>query len=150
MVPSRLPLDARLYRGSLSLFPAAFRRDFSEDMLRDFEDDRTAALESGRAVSMWTFRARMLRDFTRTLGVQWLRTGLPAIGVIAMAATLVFMLAVAHVWRRMVIQLPSGSPDEDVIALVMLTVVVFLFIVGTILLTMWSARVVKRVPRRRL
>jgi hypothetical protein len=142
-------LDARLYRGSLHLFPAGFRRDFSADMLRDFEDDRIAALESGRAVALWTFRVRMVRDFARSLGVQWLRTGLPAIGVIAMAASLVFMLAVALVWRRIVIQLPSGSPDEDVIALVMLTSVVFLFIVGTILLTMWSARVVKRGTRRR-
>ena len=92
MTPSRLPLDARIYRGSLNLFPAGFRRDFSDDMLRDFEDDRNQALESRHAVAMWTFRVRMLRDFTRTLGVQWLRTGLPAIGGLAMATTLVFIV----------------------------------------------------------
>ena len=150
MMPSRPTLDARLYRGSLRLFPIRFRRDFSDEMLRDFEDDRSEALESGRATALWTFRGRMLRDFTRTLGVQWLRTGLPAIGVLAMASTLVFLSALAHVWRRVMINLPSGSPDEDVIVLVMLTVVLFLFIVGTILLTMWSARVVRRGSRRRI
>jgi hypothetical protein len=143
-------LDTRIYRRSLNLFPAAFRRDFSKDMLRDFEDDRTEALESGRVTAIWAFRVRMLRDFTRTLGVQWIRTGWPVIGGLAMILTLMFMSALAGVWRQVEIQLPTGSPDQDVIALEMLTVVVLLFIVATIFLTLWSQRIVRRGTRRRV
>ena len=150
MTPSRTPLDIRIYRALVGLLPPAFQRDFSDDMLRDFEDDLNDVLEQGRVVSRWSFRARMLRDFTRTLGVQWLRTGWPLIIVLAMATTLTFMSALAQVFLNVVILLPSGSSDQDVIALEMLTVVVLLFIVATILLTMWSGRVVRRVPRRRI
>ena len=146
---SRQPLDTRIYRGSFSLFPAAFRRDFSEDMLRDFEDDRHEAATSGHAAFIWVFRMRMLRDFTRTLGVQWVRTGWPLIGALAMMLTLMSTTAVASVLSRMDLRLPSGSPDEEVIAVMMLTVVVLLFIVATILLTMWSGRIVRRSARRR-
>jgi hypothetical protein len=150
MMPSRTTLDIRIYRASLGLFPPAFQRDFSDDMLRDFEDDLNDVLQEGRAVSLWSFRARMLRDVTRTLGVQWLRTGWPMIIVLAMAFTLTFMSVLAQVFLNVVIQLPSGSSDQDVIALEMLTVVVLLFIVATILLTMWSGRIVRRGTRRRI
>jgi hypothetical protein len=143
-------LDARIYRASLSLFPAAFQRDFSADMLRDFEEDLNEALQSDRAAERWAFRARMLRDFTRTLGVQWLRTGWPVAIVLAIAITLAITSVLARVWRRTVILLPSGSTDQDLIALEMLTVVVLLFIVATILLTMWSGRIVRRGTRRRV
>jgi hypothetical protein len=91
----------------------------------------------------------MLRDFTRTFGLQWLRTGWPVIILLAMATTLTFTSALAQVFLNVVILLPSGSNDQDVIALEMLTVVVLLFIVATILLTMWSGRIVRRGTRRR-
>ena len=38
-------------------------------------------------MARWSFRTRMLRDITRTLGVQWLRTGWPMIIVLAMVRT---------------------------------------------------------------
>jgi len=149
MTSSRTSVDARIYRAALRLFPAAFQRDFADDMLRDFEDGLDEARRCGRASARWFFRGRLLADFARTLGLQWLRTGWPIVGVLAMAITLASTAALATVWRRMVILLPSGTADQDVIALEMLTVVVFLFIVATILLTMWSGRIVRRGTRRR-
>ena len=149
-MPSRTPLDARIYRAGLRLLPAAFQRDFSDDMLRDFDDGLDEVSQCGRASARWRFRGRLLGDFARTLGLQWLRTGWPIAAVLAMAITLGFTAALARVCVQMVILLPSGSVDQDVIALEMLTVVVFLFIVATILLTMWSGRAVRRAPRRRI
>jgi hypothetical protein len=150
MTSSRTPFDARIYRASLRLFPAAFQRDFSGDMLRDFEDGLNEARACGRRSARWAFWGRMLGDFSRALGVQWLRTGWPVVAVLAMTITLASTSALAQVWRHLVILLPSGSVDQDVIALEMLTVVVFLFIVATVLLTMWSGRIVRRGTRRRM
>jgi threonine/homoserine/homoserine lactone efflux protein len=134
----------------LNVLPLAFRRDFADDMLRDFEDGRSEALESGRRAAVWLFRGRMLGDVLRALAAQWVRTGWPAIGVLAMMLTFGSTSALATVWRQMDLQLPSDSPDEDVIALVMLAVVVVLFIIATILLTLWSERLVRRSTRRRV
>ena len=150
MTSSRTPLDARIYRALLRFFPSAFRREFSDDMLRDFEDGLDEARQSGRASARWLFRGRLIGDFFRTLALQWLRTGWAFVAVLAMALLLASEVAVSRVWRQIVILLPSGSVDQDVIALEMLTVVVFLFIVATILLTMWSGRLVRRATRRRI
>jgi hypothetical protein len=118
-------------------------------MLRDFEEGLDEAWQCDRASARWFFRGRLFSDFARTLGLQWLRTGWPIVAVLAMAITLASTAALATVWRRMVILLPSGTADQDVIALEMLTVVVFLFIIATVLLTMWSGRIVRRGTRRR-
>ena len=150
MALSPQPLDARIYRAGLRVLPSAFRRDFSDDMLRDFEDGRCEALESGRAAVIWWFRGRMIRDMLCALAVQWARTGWPAIGVLAMILTFGSTSVLARVWRQMEMQLPSGSPDEEVVALMMLTIVVLLFIIATILLTMWSQRLVQRSTKRRV
>ncbi len=144
MTSSRTPLDARIYRASLRLLPAAFQRDFSDDMLRDFNDGLDEARQRGHASARWLFRGRLFTDLARTFGLQWLRSGWPIAAMLAMGITLASTAALASVCLNLVILLPSGSVDQDVIALEMLTVVVFLFIVATVLLTMWSARIVRR------
>jgi hypothetical protein len=149
MAVPRTSLDARIYRSSFALFPPAFRRDFAGEMAQDFEDARAEAIATGRPFALWQFRARMLRDLLWTLSVQWARTGWPAIALLAMMTTLTFISILARAWRRMVILLPSGTPDEEVIALEMLTIVVLLVIVATILLTGWSGRLTRRGARRR-
>ena len=101
MASSRVPLDTRLYRACLNGLPLVFRRDCSDQMLNDFDDHRTDAIESGRVGAIWLFRLRMLRDMFRALTVQWVRTGWPVIGGLAMMMTLVSTSALASVWQRL-------------------------------------------------
>jgi uncharacterized BrkB/YihY/UPF0761 family membrane protein len=149
MTSSHTSVDARIYRALLRLLPAAFQRDFSDDMLRDFNDALDEAWQREPASARWLVRGRLFSDFARTFGLQWLRSGWPVAAMLAMGMTLASTAALASVWRRLVFVLPSGSVDQDVIALEMLTVVVFLFIVATVLMTMWSARLVRRGTKRR-
>ena len=149
MTSSRTPLDARIYRASLRLLPAAFRRDFSEDMLRDFTEGLDEARQRGHASARWLFRGRLFTDLALTFGLQWLRSGWPIAAMLATGITLASTAALASACLNLVILLPSGSADQDVIALEMLTVVVFLLIVATVLMTMWSARIVRRGAKRR-
>jgi len=118
-------------------------------MLRDFNDGLDEARQRGHASARWLFRSRLFTDLARTFCLQWVRSGWPIAAMLAMGITFASTAALASVCLNLVIPLPSGSADQDVIALEMLTVVVFLFIVATVLLTMWSARIVRRGAKRR-
>lgn len=149
MPASDLSRDARVYRAALRALPARFQHDFAGDMASDFDDGRAEALASAERRAVWAFRARMARDLVRALAVQWLRTGWLLIAFLATAATFVVVSAVARLVSHAVVVLPSGTADNEVIALEMLAVIVLVFIVMAVLLTMWSARVVTRASRRR-
>jgi hypothetical protein len=138
-------LDARLYRAALYLYPPAFRREFSPDMIRDFDEARREAQLAGRG--LWAFRAQMSADLGRSVVLQWLRTGLPAIVAMAVTGPLIVASALASVWRPVSFVLPQGTADADLIALELLVAVVILVIAATIIFTLWFTRPILR--RRR-
>ena len=76
--------DARLYRAALHLCPGEFRREHGEEMACDFDEARGEVASAG-ARAVWMLRLLMGLDLARTIVVQWLRTGLPAIGCVALA-----------------------------------------------------------------
>jgi len=137
-------LDTRLYRAALSLYPPAFRREFSPDMVRDFDEARHEAQVTDQGCGLWTFRAQMITDLASTVVWQWLRTGLPFIVVLAVTGPLIAASALASLWRPVSIVLPRETADADMIVLELLVAVVLFVIAATIIFTLWFTRPIRR------
>jgi hypothetical protein len=149
MSATSLPsLDARLYRAALQLYPEEFRTAYLDQIACDFDDARADAAASGHRRDLWMFRLLILRDFVRSLGTQWLRSGWPAIATAAVGVTWLQFTAVASFWWDSL--LPMGSMDwnSNVVLLFMLLAVVFVACAATISTTIWIGRALCR-PRRR-
>jgi hypothetical protein len=132
-------IGVRLYRGLLLLYPARFRHQFEIEMARDFEEASHDALADRRGsmalVALWGLVAG---DFLRTLAIQWLRTGLPLIALVAAFATSGTVSVLAWIWPSPPVA--SGSSDSDVVFLIVITAVVLLVIASTIVFTLWFLR----------
>jgi hypothetical protein len=139
-------LDARLYRAALQLCPGEFRREHGREMAWDFDEARSELVSAG-ARAVWTLRLLMGLDLARTIVVQWLRTGLPAIACIAFGCSLVASAGLAAVVRRLTFRLPTDGIDAEGVSMVLLAAVVVLVIVVTIVFNMWVHRP-RRVARR--
>ena len=143
LAPAR-PLDARLYRLTVRLCPARFRDDYAHQMAGDFDDGRREASAAGSA-ELWRFRGRMTADLFRTIVVQWMRSGVPAIALLSSLAPLLLVPALAALWRSSQFAMPIDRADADVIGLAVLATVTVLLVATTILLTL---RVLQPVLRR--
>jgi hypothetical protein len=139
-------LDARLYRAALRLCPGEFRRDHAGEMACDFEDARGEAAGGG-ARALWTLRAVLGVDLVRTMVVQWLRTGLPAIGCVAALVTFTTAAGVAAFVRRITVRASTAVVDEEAVAFILLSAVALMVIVATIVFNLWVHR--SRLVRRR-
>ena len=134
----------RWYRIALMLCPPAFRRDYAADMLLDAADARAEAAAAGHPNRLWRWRIQIALDFVRTLGVQWLRTGLPVIAIVAAAIPLAIVAGLASVARRVRVEIPADLADADMIGVVLLATLVLCFIAMTIVLTIWTSRQLRR------
>lgn len=144
--PPPAPVDLRLYRAALHLCPGEFRREHGGDMALDFEDARGEAAAAG-AGALWTLRILLGVDLARTIAVQWLRTGLPAIGCAAAFVSLSLMAGLASAMRFVTDRLSSVSGDVELIGIVLLASVAVMVIVATIVFNGWVHR--PRHARRR-
>lgn len=139
-------VDGRLYRAALLLCPGGFRRDHGDEMARDFDEARgEAALAGGKA--LWVLRFLMGVDLARTVVVQWLRTGFPAIACAATFLSLVLTEGLASVARRATVRIPADAVDSELLGVLLLTVIAVMVIAVTIVLTLWANRP-RRVGRR--
>jgi hypothetical protein len=134
--------EARLYRAALHLCPGEFRRDHGDEMACDFDEARGEAAASG-AGGRWVLRLLMGVDLARTIVVQWLRTGLPAIGCVALLCPLVVGAGIASAVRRLTFRFPAGGVEAEGVGLVLLAVVALMVVVVTIVFNLWVHR-----PRR--
>jgi hypothetical protein len=140
------PLDTRLYRAALRLCPGEFRRDHSDEMACDFEECRGEAAVGG-APALWALRMVLGLDLTRTIAVQWLRTGLPAIGCAAAGVSLALVASVASAGRWLSGRLATDRETSEGVGFVLLSVVALMVIVATIVFNLWAHR--SRLARRR-
>jgi len=140
MSSSAMPsLDGRLYRAALLLCPAGFRREHGDEMARDFDEARgEAAADGDRA--LWVLRILMAVDLVRTFGIQWVRTGFPAIGVASILVTLSLVAGLASVARRATIYVPTDADHAEILGVLFLAVICVLLIAMTIVLTLWVNR----------
>lgn len=139
-------LDGRLYRAALSLCPAGFRREHGDEMARDFDDALGEAAAAGDR-GLWILRCVMAIDLVRTFGIQWLRTGIPAIGLASILVTLTLAEGLATVARRATIQIPASPAHAEILGVLLLAVTSVLLIAMTIFVSLWVSRPGRR--RRR-
>ena len=152
MAPSAIPsLDGRLYRAALGLCPAGFRREHGDEMARDFDEAHGEAVAAGDH-ALWILRLLMAVDLVRTFGVQWLRTGFPAIGLASVLVTLALVqvsvlvtFAVANGIVTVASQATTYTPaDAEIIGVLLAAVICVLLIATTIVLTQWASRPARR------
>jgi hypothetical protein len=146
MAAAPASLDARLYRAALRLCPGEFRRDHGDEMACDFEDARGEAAGGG-ARALWTLRAVLGVDLGRTIVVQWLRTGLPAIGCLAAGVSLGLVASLASMARWLAERTATDRETSEGVGIVLLSAIVVMVIVTTIVFNLWVHR--SRLVRRR-
>lgn len=135
--------DGRLYRAALALCPAGFRREHGDEMALDFDEACGEAAADGDG-ALWILRLLMAVDLLRTFGVQWLRTGFPAVVVASVLVTLALVEGLATVARRATIDMPPGVEDEEILGFLFLVVICVMLIATTIALTLWMTRFIRR------
>ena len=136
-------LDGRLYRAALSLCPAGFRQEHGDEMARDFEEARGEAAATGDR-ALWTLRLLMALDLVRTAGVQWLRTGLPAIALASILVPLSLAEGLAILARRARIRMPADIAQNELLGVLLLAVVAVVLIAMTIVVSLWAGRPSRR------
>jgi hypothetical protein len=138
-------IEGRLYRGALCLFPAAFRREHGAEMARDFDDARHEAVGSRRA--LWALRGCIAIDLVRTLAVQWLRSTLPLIAIASIFLSLAIFEGIAAVARRVVVPIPDGVAQDDMVVILFMVEISVVLIAATVLISQWVGRMTR--PRRK-
>ena len=136
----RISVDVRLYRAAQYLYPPAFRREFSEEIVRLFDETYADARIAGGRAGLWAFRARMSADLAGTIACQWLRTGWPIVAAASLLYPVMTLSALVMLWQRAPFVLPRVTSEADVVALTVLTAIVLLVIAATIILTLWFTR----------
>ena len=132
------PIDARLYRAALRLCPGEFRRDHGDEMACDFEQARGEA--AGGASALWALRLVLGLDLGRTIAVQWLRTGLPAIGCVAAGVSLGLVASLASMARWLAERVTIEHDTSDGVGFILLVAVALMVIVATIVFNLWTHR----------
>jgi hypothetical protein len=140
------PIDARLYRAALHLCPGEFRRDHADEMACDFDSAR-AETSAGDDAALWALRVVLGLDLARTIVVQWLRTGLPAIACVAASVSLALVASLASVARWLGERLATDREPAEGVGFVLLSAVALMVIVATIVFNLWAHR--SRLARRR-
>jgi hypothetical protein len=140
--------EGQCYRIALMLCPPVFRREHGDDMSRDFDDLRGEAAACGNG-ALWTLRLAMTIDLIRTLGVQWLRTGLPVIALVAASVQLAIAIGLAAFARLAAIAMPKPDhrvthADAEVMAILLIGITSLLVIVMTIAINLWVTRLNRR------
>jgi cytochrome bd-type quinol oxidase subunit 2 len=140
--------EGHCYRIALMLCPPVFRREHGDDMSRDFDDLRGEA-EAHGSHALWTLRLAMTIDLIRTLVVQWLRTGLPAIALVAASVQLAIAVGLAAFARLATIAMPRSDrhvtqADAEVMVILLMGITSLLLIVMTIALNVWVTRLNRR------
>jgi hypothetical protein len=137
-------LESRLYRAGLSLCPDAFRRDHGDEMARDFDEARQ---EADSTSAIWLLRACLSIDLVRTLAVQWVRTGLPAIAAGSIILSLALAGGLAAIARRVGVRMRDGLEPDDTAVVLFVAEISVALIVMTILVSLWVGRLIRH--RRR-
>jgi hypothetical protein len=112
-------------------------------MLLDFEDARRDVWTAGPRRLRWMFWIAIVVDLCQSLLAQWLRTGLPLIGVTAATCSISVVLALVCFWQAPYI-VQVGGASVDVLLSALLSTLVLLIVAGTIILTTWFTRTTRR------
>lgn len=148
-MPRTLAAAARLYRAGLYLYPPPFRREFGGEMRLDFEEasgDCWAAGGWRGVLGLWTHTSA---DLAISASVQWLRSGLPLIGLISAIFAALTVTAAAQL-GRVSVPVPLAEAERDLVAIAFIAMVVLLIIAAILVFNLWFLRsLVRRMPSSR-
>jgi len=130
-------LETVLYETALYLYPPAFRREFSGEMLRDFNDARQEPHVLADRRQLWAFRGRMAADLAKSIPLQWGRSGWPAIVALSLVGPLLSGLAARTLVRPAHFTIPSGTDQDDLLAMLVVVLLMLFIVVATIIFTFW-------------
>ncbi len=138
-----------IYQTCLLFYPSAFRLRFGDEMICDFDestDDAWRARGWSGVVALWLVVGI---DLVRTVTIQWLRTGLPALLVVSVAwSTMMCTLIAQQFIARAPVLAPPRNPDEEMSLMLVGLAVVIVLIAAIILVTGWFWMLVVRRTRR--
>ena len=148
LIPPPLSRAARVYRAALLLYPQPFRAEFGDEMLHDFTTESAEVYRGGigNRLSLWCWTAR---DLVRSVMLQWVRTGAPALVFASIGAGMTTTVATVQMLPRGGFETPATAADRDALTLMLLAAVVILLIASTIVFTLWFTRpLLHRRPHR--
>ena len=138
-----------IYQACLLLYPRTFRLEFGDEMVTDFDEATSDAWQHRRwpgVLALWTL---VCVDFARTVAIQWLKTGLPAlIALSAIWSTMIATLIAQQFVPRAQILAAPRNPDEEVSILLVGMGVLIWLIAAVIAVTGWFWTLVIRRKRR--
>lgn len=130
-------LETAIYKAALFLYPPAFRREFSGEMLRDFDDARQEPHVLADRRQLWALRGRMAADLATSIPLQWARSGWPAIVALSLAGPLLSGVAAGTLVRPADFTIPSGTDQDDLLAMLVVVLLMLFIVVATIIFTFW-------------
>ena len=142
-------IATHIYQACLLFYPSAFRLQFGDEMVCDFDeatDDAWHARGWTGLVALWCLIGI---DFARTVAIQWLRTGLPAVLVLSVTwSTMMCTLIAQQFVPRAAALKPPRTPDDEMKLMLVGLAVVIVLIAAIILVTAWFWMLVVRRARR--
>jgi hypothetical protein len=132
---------------ALRLYPGTFRREFGREMALDFDEAGREAWQDRGWHGLLAFWSRMTADFTGSVALQWMRTGLPLITLVSVLAALGVTGAAAQIIVRGPIVASLTQDDQDLLLMLLMIGVVLTVIAATIVFTFCFTRPLLR--RRR-
>ena len=127
MITAAPAVATNVYRLFVYLYPPAFRREFGSQMACDFEDATCDAWRDGRWLAVVPLWMDIGCDLAWTVAAQWLRNGLPVVTVLSALGTAMYTFAVtAFLWRPFQSVSPHPRNEDEVVMLVLATMVVLL------------------------
>ena len=115
-------------------------------MALDFDEAGREAWQDRGWRGLLAFWGRMTADFTGSVALQWMRTGLPLITLVSVLVAAGVTGAAAQIAVRGPILGPLTPEENDLLLLMLIIAVVLSVIVATLVFTVWFAR---PIPRRR-
>jgi hypothetical protein len=138
-----------LYQACLLLYPERFRLEFGDEMVSDFDEATADAWHTRRWSGVFAVWTLVGVDFARTVAIQWLKTGLPALIVLSAIWSMMIATLIAQqfVPRAPMLAAPR-TPDEEVSMMLVGMGVLIWLIAAIIAVTGWFWMLVIRRKRR--
>ena len=144
---ARVTMAAGIYRALLRLYPGQFQKEFAADMALDFADASDEAWERSGWVGMVAVWSRVAADLMSSLTLQWVRTGVPLLALLAMTGAVLSASAALQVTPKFPFAFQLAEADEELGVLIILAATVFLIIAATIIFSFCFLRPLLRKNR---
>jgi hypothetical protein len=143
-MPRSLAAGAWIYRAALMFYPPGFRSEFGAEMARDFDEASRDAWHDQRWKGLGGLWIHTSADFAKTMLMQWLRSGLPAIALASAAFAVLSVGATAQLLPRADLPTPATQLERDQLVLLLLVVVVLTIVAAVLVFNLWFSRALQR------